>query len=164
MAFLAVAATLAANLLVLIAPAARAESEGLYLFETYRPDADPAADLELAKARAQAEDKRILIEVGGDWCIWCHILDRYLLAEPDVMAAYEDAFVVMKVNWAQDDDRNEAFLAQYPERAGYPHFFILDADGTFLASKNTVELEDGGESYDRDAMLAFAQSWDLPGL
>jgi thiol:disulfide interchange protein len=140
-----------------------AEDQGLYLFETYRPDADPAADLELAKARATAQGKRILIEVGGDWCIWCHILDRYLQDNADVTAAYEDAFVVIKVNWARDDLRNEAFLSQYPERGGYPHFYILDADGSFLASQNTVELEDGGESYDKAAMLAFARRWVRPG-
>jgi hypothetical protein len=120
----------------------RAEEQGLYLFEQYRPDADPAADLELAKARASAEGKRILVEVGGDWCVWCHILDAYLEANADVEAAYRSAF-----------------LAQYPERGGYPHFYVLGADGGLLASQDTVELEDGGESYDHAAMMAFAARW-----
>jgi thiol:disulfide interchange protein len=143
---------------------AGAQADDLYVIDGYHPEADPFADLERAKARALAEQKRILIEVGGDWCVWCHILDRYLEATPDVMAAYADSFVVLKVNWdsAPDGERNEAFLSRYPERAGYPHFFVLEADGTFIHSQNTVELEDGGESYDDDAMLAFARLWDLP--
>lgn len=140
------------------------DAGGLYVVEGYRPDADPFADLELAKARALAEHKRILIEVGGDWCIWCHILDDYLEENADVRAAFEDVFVVLKVNWSRDveGEQNEAFLAQYPERAGYPHFFVLEADGTFIHSQDTVKLEDGEESYDKDAMLSFARMWDIP--
>ncbi len=140
------------------------EPDPLYVIEGYHPEADPFADLERAKERALAEQKRILMEVGGDWCVWCHILDAYLEANADVRAAYEDSFVVLKVNWDREGgwQKTDAFLAQYPERAGYPHFFVLEADGTFIHSQNTVDLEDGEESYDKDAMLSFARSWDLP--
>lgn len=136
-----------------------ASAGDLYLVDHYRADADPEADLARAEARAQVEGKRILIEVGGDWCVWCHILDGYIDAHRDVKDAYAQAFVIMKVNWARDDERNEAFLARFPPRAGYPHFFILDADGGLLASQDTVELEDGDCSYDHDAMMAFARGW-----
>lgn len=143
--------------------AERQPAEALYLNAAYDPAADPFADLERAKERALAEKKRILVEVGGEWCIWCHYLDAFLEENDDIRSAFADSFVVLKVNWDRDGPvKNEQFLAQYPERAGYPHFFVLEADGTFIHSQDTVKLEDGGESYDRDAMLAFARSWDLP--
>ena len=27
-------------------------------------------------ARAQAEDKPILLDIGAVWCHWCHVMDR----------------------------------------------------------------------------------------
>jgi thiol:disulfide interchange protein len=151
----------ATGLLALTGATAVAEENGrgLYVVEGYHRDADPVADLALAKSRALAEHKRILVEVGGDWCVWCHILDGYLETNPDVKKAYAGAFVVMKVNWGADDRRNEAFLARYPRPAGYPHFYVLDAEATFLHSQNTSALEDGGRSYNKAAMLAFARQW-----
>ncbi len=35
------------------------------------------AILEAAAARARAEHKRVLVAVGAEWCVWCHVLDRY---------------------------------------------------------------------------------------
>jgi hypothetical protein len=37
---------------------------------------------------------------------------------------------------------------------------VLESDGTFLYSKNTVELEEG-RSYNEDAILAFLDEWIL---
>ncbi|HLI03941.1 MAG TPA: DUF255 domain-containing protein, partial [Terracidiphilus sp.] len=31
---------------------------------------------EAAFARAQAEDKPILLDIGAAWCHWCHVMDR----------------------------------------------------------------------------------------
>ena len=31
---------------------------------------------EAAFARAQAEDKPILLDIGAVWCHWCHVMDR----------------------------------------------------------------------------------------
>ena len=138
-------------------PASAAIDDGLYLSRAYSETADPAEDLARAVRAATAANKRILIEVGGDWCVWCHILDAYLNNTPKVRSAYLQSFVVMKVNWSPAN-KNAAFLDKYPARAGYPHFFILETDGTFLASQDTGKLEKG-DSYDRGKMLAFAKAW-----
>ena len=62
-----------------------------------------------------------------------------------------------KLNWSRDN-RNEEVLGQYPTIRGYPHIFVLEKDGTFLHSKNTVELEKG-RSYDEEVLLAFLDEW-----
>jgi len=69
-------------------------------------------------------------------------------------------YLVVKVNWSREN-RNEAFLSQYPSIRGYPHIFVLEKDGTFLHSQNTAELEEG-RSYDLDVMLAFLDRWAPP--
>src|SRR6266540_3401765 len=44
---------------------------------------------EAAFARARAEDKPILLDIGAVWCHWCHVVDRD--ERPDVDARYQRA-------------------------------------------------------------------------
>lgn len=144
-----------------IAPAfARAQASplsALYINEGYDPLANPYRDLERAVDRASAQNKRVLIVVGGDWCVWCDILDNYLVRNADVRAAFEQSFVMLKVNWSRQNE-NVAFLSGFPLSRGYPDFFILDSEGRFLAQQPTDVLEQGRD-YDRARMLAFARRW-----
>ncbi len=129
----------------------------LYVNEGYDPEAQPEADLARAVQRATAEGKRILVVVGGDWCVWCHILDRFLASDHEVGAAFAASFIILKVNWSPENE-NAAFLRRFPESTGYPDFFILDAQGGFMAHQRTDVLE-RDRSYDRARMIAFARRW-----
>jgi thiol:disulfide interchange protein len=140
-------------------PAGVKVREDLYVVSVYDAKRDPAADLKLAISKAQAENKRILLDIGGDWCVWCHILDDYLGRNKSVGDAFAASFVVLKIQWSLDH-RNEAFLAAYPEAEGYPHFYILDASGAYLGQQPTGDLE-RGDSYNRMKMLAFAEKWRI---
>ncbi len=69
------------------APAAVAQSAaeetastaaGLYVVSSYDEARDPAADLVVAMDSASAEIKRILLEVGGFCCLWCHDLEKFI--------------------------------------------------------------------------------------
>jgi thiol:disulfide interchange protein len=129
----------------------------LYVNNSYDPRANPYRDLERALDRAEAENKRVLIVVGGDWCVWCEILDIYLTRNTDVRTAFEASFVMLKVNWSPENE-NTAFLSGFPRSRGYPDFFILDSNGAFLRQQDTGLLE-REDNYDRTRMLAFAQRW-----
>ena len=63
----------------------------------------------------------------------------------------------MKVNYS-DKNRNEGFLKAYPKVPAYPHFFVLDSDGTFLHSQGTAELEEG-RGYNEKVFLGFLAKW-----
>lgn len=153
-------ALLAIVALFALAPASAQTSPlgALYVNQGYNPQANPYRDLDRAIARATAENKRILIVVGGDWCVWCDILDLFLTRHADVRAAYEGSFVMLKVNWSRENE-NVAFLSGFPESPGYPDFFILESNGSYLAQQDTSALE-SGRDYDRARMLAFARRWD----
>jgi hypothetical protein len=43
------------------------------LKRTLRPARDPVDDLDTAKVEAQRAGKRIVLDVGGEWCSWCHL-------------------------------------------------------------------------------------------
>ena len=123
----------------------------------YDPTADPFLDLELTVSEATSSGRRILLEVGGEWCIWCHYWEAFLAADAAVKEALTRAFVVLNVDYSPENDNSE-FLSQYPEIPGYPHFFVLDTDGSFLHSQGTAVLE-LGESYEPKKVLEFIRQW-----
>ena len=69
----------------------------------------------------------------------------------------QENFLIVKVNYS-DENKNESFLKEYPKVPAYPHYFVLDTDGTFLHSQGTGELEEG-KSYDEDVFVAFLNKW-----
>lgn len=124
---------------------------------SFDPARDPGADLETAKIEAKRGGKRIILDVGGEWCPWCHIMDRFVEGDAEVRRLRDAGFVWMKVNYSEDNE-NTAFLSQFPQVKGYPHLFVLDADGVLLHSQFTGELEQG-KSYDRAKFIAFLEHW-----
>ena len=126
----------------------------------YDPAADPAEGLGIAVTRAQTEGKRILVVVGGEWCSWCHILDRFVKGNDTIHDLWDGTYVTLKVHW-DPEQPNEAFLGQYPGIEGYPHIFVLESDGGLLHSQNTGELEEG-DGYSTDRVAAFLERWAPP--
>ena len=127
----------------------------------FDPARNPAKDLDSAIVIATASNKRILLDVGGEWCKWCHFLDNFFETNQDVANFLHSNFVVVKVNFSKDN-KNEIFLSGYPKVAGYPHFFVLESDGTFLHSQDTGALENGSKEnpgHDHDKVLAFLRAW-----
>jgi thiol:disulfide interchange protein len=126
----------------------------------FDPKRDAARDVAIATAVAKAQNKRVLVEVGGEWCVWCHILDRFVAGNPDVKSLSDASYVWVKVNWSPQN-KNEALLSQWPKVNGYPHLFVLDGDGRLIHSQNTGELE-AGRDYDKAKMMAFLRRYAAP--
>lgn len=141
--------SLAAAFLLALSLAAPAQS----LPAKFDPARDAAADVATAAAMAKAQGKRVLVDVGGEWCSWCHILDNFIAGNADVKKLVDDNYVWVKVNWSPQN-KNEALLSRWPKFTGYPHLFVLDGNGAVLHSQDTGVLE-AGKSYDKDKVLAF---------
>jgi thiol:disulfide interchange protein len=123
----------------------------------FDPARDAAKDVAAASAAAKAEGKRVLVDVGGEWCPWCHIMDRFFDAEADARALRDAHYVWVKVNWSKEN-RNEALLSRWPKVVGYPHLFVLEPDGRLVHSQDTSELE-LGKGYDRAKFVAFLRRY-----
>ena len=126
-------------------------SEGLPA--KFEPGRDAAADVALALSLANAQGKRVLVDVGGEWCPWCHVLDRFFARHADVRALRDDNYVWLKVNYSPQD-KNERLLSRWPKVMGYPHLFVLDSSGSALRSQSSAELE-AGSDYDKEKVLSF---------
>lgn len=123
----------------------------------FDPTRDAARDFEAARAQAKASGRRILLDVGGNWCSWCRLLHGFWEQQPEVKALRDQGFVFLMVNFSPEN-KNQAFLARFPKIGGYPHFFVLDAEGQVLHSQDTGALEDG-KGYSPAKMTAFLKTW-----
>jgi thiol:disulfide interchange protein len=126
----------------------------------FDPGRDAASDVRQAVVEAGKSGKRILVDVGGNWCFWCHEMERFIEAHADLRRLRDRNYVTVKVNWSPDN-KNEAVLSKYPKIPGYPHLFVLDKTGALLQSQDTSALEDGQKSYNLEKFKAFLKKWAI---
>lgn len=127
----------------------------------YDPQADPFDQYHEAIERARTDGKLVLIIAGGDWCSWCHRLDRFIERNGEVRRALDETFVTIKV-YVGDENYNELFFSQLPPARGAPHFWIVSPQRDVLASQSTGVLEQGKRGYDKQAFLSFIERWKAP--
>ncbi|MEO7190341.1 MAG: thioredoxin family protein [Vicinamibacterales bacterium] len=125
--------------------------------EKFDPQADPGQQVTAAISMAGQTKRRIMLDVGGEWCVWCHTLDRFIDDHPDLSAAIARDFVWVKINFSPENP-NKVFLDRYPSIPGYPHLFVLSDAGELLHSQDTSELEEG-RSYNLEKMRTFLAKW-----
>jgi len=123
----------------------------------YDPKRDAAQDIRDAAAEAKRTNRRVLLEVGGEWCSWCHHMDDFFAANSDLTSLRDKSFITVKINFSEENPNKEV-LARYPAIAGYPHLFVLDSDGGLVHSQDTSALEEG-KSYNLDRFTTFLAYW-----
>lgn len=147
-------------LIVLVFPSlnvyAQTDSVPFYKVK-YNPAADPDAELQNVVTIAQQAGKNILLDVGGEWCIWCHRLDSLFEANQDISAFLLTNYVPLKINMSRENE-NKEFLSRFPAIEGYPHLFVLDPNGKLLHSQETGALEEG-KRHSHDKVLTFLKKW-----
>jgi thioredoxin-related protein len=123
----------------------------------YDPKRDAAKDVADAIKEAQRTNRNVLVEIGGQWCIWCKYLDKFF-ADNAALTQYRDEnYVMVKVNFSPEN-KNEAVISRYGKVPGYPHIFVLDKNGKLLHSQDTSKLEQG-RGYNLTAVATFLKEW-----
>ncbi len=138
-------------------PQVKEQTKGDAGTEKFDPSRNPEKDLLAAEARAAKSNQRILLDVGGEWCSWCHKLDKFFETNHDVADFLHKNFVVVKINYSKEN-KNEEFLSRFPQIKGYPHLFVLDQKGKLLHSQDTGLLE-SGDHHDHDKVFEFLKKW-----
>jgi len=126
----------------------------------FEPQRDAAKDIANAIQYAKAVHKNILLDVGGNWCIWCHRIDEFINSPPAIKNFLEENYVEVKINYSKEN-KNEEVLLKFPKIEGYPHIFVLDSKGKLLHSQDTGLLEKD-KSYSPEKFMEFLKKW-APG-
>jgi thioredoxin-related protein len=125
----------------------------------YHPNADAKADIAAAVKEASAGHKNVLLQIGGNWCIWCIYFNDLVKKDADLDKYLRENYVVVHVNYSQEN-KNEKLLADlgYPQRFGFPVFVVLDDKGNRLHTQNSAYLEEG-KGHSKAKVMEFFQSW-----
>lgn len=127
--------------------------------QRYDVERDLGRDAQAAFALARSSQRRVLIEVGGDWCHWCHVLERVLQREPALAAQLHQAFVVLKVAVDEDHD-GAAALSRFPAADGYPYLYVVDSHGALLHAQDATGFVEAGD-YSAPRIGAFVSQWSV---
>lgn len=123
----------------------------------FDPKRDAAKDISSAITLAKKENKRIMLDVGGEWCGWCHKLDKLFMTDAEVGKELKKGYIVVKVNFSPENENKEV-LRKYPKIVGYPHLFVLDKAGKLIHSQDTGLLETG-DHHDPAKVMTFLKKW-----
>jgi len=145
---------------VFISPVMAIESNDLPEYsKIYDDQRNPFKDATAALILAKETNRQVLIEIGGNWCSWCHKMDTFLSNNPDVYQSLHANYVLLKIS-VSDSNENEEFMKALPPVLGYPHMYVSSANGKMLLSKDTAELL-AGNNYSRVNWLAFLSRWSV---
>lgn len=125
----------------------------------YDEQRDPFKDASAAITLAKETNRQVLIEIGGNWCSWCHKMDSFLVKNPDVYEALHSQYVLLKIS-VSDSNENDDFMKSLPPVLGYPHMYVSTAQGKMILSKDTAELLDGND-YSKSQWLNFLSDWSV---
>lgn len=128
----------------------------------YDTGADGSKQIADALAVARRDHKRVLLQFGADWCIWCHRMHEVLESDKAISKTmqYEYELVLVDVDDVDGKRHNDAIDKRYgrPTRHGLPAWVVLSAEGRQLATIKTETLE-LGDGYDTAKVLATLEKW-----
>src|SRR5690606_714920 len=130
------------------------------LQKPYHPEVDAQKDIDSLVNLAAVENKYIIVQAGGNWCIWCLRFNNYIQQNPAVSKLLKDKFLYYHVNYSKEN-KNEAFFTKYAPNGpalGFPFFIVLGKDGKVLKVRESGNLEKDS-SYDEEKVLAFFNGW-----
>ena len=114
-------------------------------------------------AKAQAEDKPVLLAISAVWCYWCHVMDETSYSDPDVLALLNEYFVTVRV----DNDHRPDINSRY-NVGGWPTTAFLTGHGgliggaTYLPPDQFIAMiSELIEAYKNDRTTLYTQARDL---
>lgn len=130
----------------------------------YDPKANAEKDVAVALVKAKKEGKHVLLQIGGNWCVWCYRFNSFVQTDPALKTILDNNYVVYHLNYSPEN-KNLAYLKKlgYPQRFGFPVLVVLDADGNRLHTQDSALLEKGN-GYDTEKVKGFLANWSPAAL
>ena len=126
--------------------------------QLYDTAADGKEQIAAALKTAKAENKRVILKFGANWCGWCHKLSGLLKTNAELAQLVKDNYILVLID--VDKKHNSDTVEKYgnPTQHGLPVLVVLDTDGRQLTIQDTGKLEDGPR-HDPAKVKAFLEKW-----
>lgn len=147
-------------LVALVAMAADAQE----LKRVYDETVNPLEQIDQAVAKAKAENKFVVCQVGGNWCPWCLRFADFVTNDSTISKVIEENFVYIHVNYNPRKSSGNTLAQELMKRLnnagrfGYPVFVVLDGDGKVIHIQDSSFLEEG-KGYDQKKVVRFFENW-----
>jgi len=137
------------------------------LKKVYNDDINPIEQIDKALAKAKAENKNVICQVGGNWCPWCLRFADFISRDSTISQVIDQNYVYIHVNYnpRKVDDEAQAQLTKdmlqrlnNPIRFGFPVFVVLDENGKVIHTQDSSFLEEGN-GYNKEKVLRFFNCW-----
>jgi uncharacterized protein len=118
---------------------------------------------EEAFAKAQRENKPILLDIGAVWCHWCHVMDRESYESAETADIINQQFIAVKVDRDERpdvDSRYQLAVSAIAGTGGWPLTVFLTPDGRPFYGGTYFPPDDrfGRPSF-RKILLAIADAY-----
>ena len=118
---------------------------------------------EEAFAKAQLENKPILLDIGAVWCHWCHVMDRESYESSETADIINQQFIAVKVDRDERpdvDSRYQLAVSAIAGTGGWPLTVFLTPDGRPFYGGTYFPPDDrfGRPSF-RKILLAIADAY-----
>ena len=118
---------------------------------------------EEAFAKAQRENKPILLDIGAVWCHWCHVMDRESYESTETAEIINQQFIAVKVDRDERpdvDSRYQLAVSAIAGTGGWPLTVFLTPDGRPFYGGTYFPPDDrfGRPSF-RKILLAIADAY-----
>src|SRR5687768_10639893 len=125
----------------------------------YNPAANVSKDVAEAVVKAKKEYKHVLLQIGGNWCVWCYRFNSFVQTDTTLKNLVNNNYVLYHLNYSKEN-KNEAYLKKlhFPQRFGFPVLVVLDAEGNRIHTQDSGLLEKGN-GYDWNKVKSFLINW-----
>ena len=130
----------------------------------YNPRANAEKDVAALLVKAKQQDKHVLLQIGGNWCVMCYRLNSFILLDSSLRKLLHDNYLFYHLNYS-NENKNLAYLKKLnnPQRFGFPVLVVLNGDGELLHTQNSALLQKGN-GYDAEKLKAFLMNWSAGAL
>ena len=104
----------------------KAEEEKAALPKPYNETENAEAKIAKLIKKAKKEHKNVMIQAGGNWCIWCLRFNNFVQTTPELKTLVDNNYVYYHLNFSPKN-KNEKVFAKYGnpgEKYGYPVFIV----------------------------------------
>ena len=100
-----------------------AAEEKARLGKPYHPEENAEEKIAELVKLARKENKNILIQAGGNWCIWCLRFNNFVQETPELKEIVDKNYLYYHLNYSKEN-KNEKVFTQYgnPGESGIYRF------------------------------------------